>query len=83
MLLHFTITSAPHNVRTPLSHLTLHSLTTLLLHSNRLTSLPYQISELKSLSTLVLAFNKFAELPSILKELPSLTILVVSGNYIR
>ena len=66
-----------------LPRLTLHSLTTLLLHSNRLTSLPYQVNELKSLSTLVLAFNKFAELPSILKELPSLTILVASGNYIR
>lgn len=61
----------------------IHSLTILLLHSNQLTSLPFQMTELKLLSTLVIAFNRFFELPSILKELPSLTTLVASGNYIR
>ncbi len=68
---------------TPPSLHPIHRLTTLLLHSNQLNTLPYQLQELKSLTTLVLAFNRFFELPPIVMELPSLAILVASGNYIR
>ena len=59
------------------------SLTTLLLHSNQLTDLPYNLNLLRSLTTLVIAFNKFFELPQVVKELPSLKILIASGNHIR
>ena len=60
-----------------------HSLTTLLLHSNQLNELPYNLNLLRHLSTLVIAFNRFFELPIVVKELPSLKILIASGNYIR
>ena len=60
-----------------------HSLTTLLLHSNQLNELPYNLNLLRNLSTLVIAFNKFFELPHVVKELPSLKILIASGNHIR
>ena len=66
----------------PCSH-TLYSLTTLLLHSNQLSDLPYNVNQLRQLSTLVLAFNRFFELPQVVKELPSLKILIASGNHIR
>ena len=59
------------------------SLTTLLLHSNQLSDLPYNMNQLRQLSTLVLAFNKLFELPQVVKELPSLKILIASGNHIR
>ena len=60
----------------------LYSLTTLLLHSNQLTSLPHGLVELRKLSTLVIAFNQLIEIPTLLKELVSLSILVISGNAI-
>ena len=60
-----------------------YSLTTLLLHSNHLSDLPYNVNQLRRLSTLVVAFNKFFELPQVVKELPSLKILIASGNHIR
>ncbi len=58
-------------------------LTTLLLHSNQLTSLPFQLNELKELATLVIAFNRFFELPEVVKGLPALRTFIASGNYIR
>lgn len=58
-------------------------LTTLLLHSNQLTSLPSQLNELQELTTLVIAFNRFFELPEVVKSLPVLRIFIASGNYIK
>ena len=58
------------------------SLTTLLLHSNHLMSLPRGLVDLRRLTTLVLAFNRFIELPPLLKEVPSLSTLIMSGNNI-
>lgn len=83
MVIQFSMQSYSVSSITKVILLPYRSLTTLLLHSNQLSELPYNMNQLCHLSTLVIAFNKFFELPQVVKELPSLKILIASGNHIR